>query len=147
MATQAQIKKIHVLKKERGLTDEQYRTFLRDRYGVESSKDLSNRQASDFIEFLLQLGLSAAGSRLVPPADPDPELDDLLDDPEWTTLQRILAKLEGIETRLARLERLVERLESKSSSSQDQPIKKRKRPKIRYPDDPSLLNSRFGLGA
>lgn len=139
MATQAQIKKIHVLKREKNLTDEQYRTFLRDRYGVESSKDLSNRQASDFIEFLLQLGLSAAGLRLVPPdppRPPEPEPDDLLDDPEWTTLQRILAKLEGIETRLARLERLVERLESKSSFVQPT---KRKRPKIRRPDDPALL--------
>lgn len=43
--------RIHILKKEAGLSEDQYRTLLGG-YGVASSKDFSNVQARKFADFL-----------------------------------------------------------------------------------------------
>ncbi|MBO6180642.1 regulatory protein GemA [bacterium] len=60
MATNSQIKKIHTLKKVLGLDDDLYRELL-DEYGVNSSKDLTYKDAIAFTENLeskaLALGL------------------------------------------------------------------------------------------
>ncbi len=50
MATAAQIRKIHTLKRKLGISDEEYRMALRRYFGVETSKALTKRQASDLIE-------------------------------------------------------------------------------------------------
>jgi len=50
MATEAQIRKIHVLKRKLGISDEEYRAALMNYYGVSTSKALTKRQASNLIE-------------------------------------------------------------------------------------------------
>lgn len=52
MATHKQLARIHILKQERGMNDEDYREFLQSRFGVGSSKDLTRPQALDAIEAL-----------------------------------------------------------------------------------------------
>lgn len=52
--TKGQISKIHVLKTQLGLSDEEYGAAL-EGYGVASSKDLHYEQAEDFIKRLVQL--------------------------------------------------------------------------------------------
>ena len=60
--TAPQIRAIHALKKSAGLTDDDYRGLLKDRYRVASSKDLSESAAGGLIEQLKELG-GQAGSR------------------------------------------------------------------------------------
>ncbi len=50
--TKGQIAKIHTLVGKIGISDERYRKGLRERFGVESSKDLSQGQADEFIQLL-----------------------------------------------------------------------------------------------
>ena len=52
LATDAQVKKISILRKELGLTDEVYRDRLSTLYGVASTKDLTPVQASDLLDKL-----------------------------------------------------------------------------------------------
>ena len=52
MTTPFQTKVIHVLKKQRGLADGDYRELLQARYQVVSSRDLSQHQAADLIDAL-----------------------------------------------------------------------------------------------
>ncbi len=52
-----QIKRIHVLSSRLELSDATYRKWLRERYGVTSSKDLSFEQAHDFIGVLEYFGV------------------------------------------------------------------------------------------
>lgn len=54
-ATDNQLKKIYALTKEIGMPVETARQLLKDRYAVHNSKDLSIKQASDFIQHLLLL--------------------------------------------------------------------------------------------
>lgn len=51
--TPSQIRAIHVALPRRGLDDDEYRGLLRDRYGVDTCKALTRRQAS---ELLVTLG-------------------------------------------------------------------------------------------
>lgn len=44
--------KIHILKKELGLSDDEYRDFLFVRFGVRSAKDLSKKQLGVAISFM-----------------------------------------------------------------------------------------------
>jgi hypothetical protein len=46
------VMRIQILRRELGLTDEQYRTTLEKSYGVTSSKDLTQEQAAEVIERL-----------------------------------------------------------------------------------------------
>lgn len=54
-ATPAQLKKIYVLANDIGLYGEDAMAFLMELYQVETSKELTKKQASDFIEKLLEL--------------------------------------------------------------------------------------------
>lgn len=54
-ATAPQLKKIYALANEIGLYGENARAFLMELYGVDNSNELTKRQASDFIEKLLEL--------------------------------------------------------------------------------------------
>jgi len=51
-ATDGQKKLIHKLLKERGVSEEEYRKLLRERYGVGSSLELTKEEASELISFL-----------------------------------------------------------------------------------------------
>lgn len=55
MANEKQLGKIYYLVKEMGMPTETARLLMQDRYGVTISKDLSSRQASDFIQHLMDL--------------------------------------------------------------------------------------------
>ena len=55
MANEKQLGKIYYLAKEIGLPADEARLLMQDRYGVENSKQLTSRQASDFIQHLMQL--------------------------------------------------------------------------------------------
>lgn len=55
MANEKQLGKIYYLAKEMGLPVETAKLLLQDRYGVENSKQLTSRQASDFIQHLMDL--------------------------------------------------------------------------------------------
>lgn len=50
--SEPQLKMIGRLKNERKISDEDYRELLTANYGVSSTKDLSKRQASEFIKYL-----------------------------------------------------------------------------------------------
>ncbi len=50
--TLAQIRAIHVALPRRGLGDDDYRDLLRERYGVDTCKALTRRQASDLLAAL-----------------------------------------------------------------------------------------------
>lgn len=51
-ASNAQLGMIAKLKKEKEISDDDYRELLTARFGLNSSKDLSKRNASDFIKYL-----------------------------------------------------------------------------------------------
>jgi len=55
MANEKQLGKIYYLVKEMGMPNETARLLMQDRYGVENSKQLTSRQASDFIQHLMDL--------------------------------------------------------------------------------------------
>ena len=50
--TQAQRRKIMAIKNEKGLTDEQIKALIKDRYGVESSKNMTVDEGSDLIDYI-----------------------------------------------------------------------------------------------
>ncbi len=56
MPTNAQKAKIHIAKKEIGLSDQVYRDLLLDRYGVESSKYLKDGDVRDLLDHFRALG-------------------------------------------------------------------------------------------
>jgi len=51
-ATENQKKLIHALIKEKGISDEEYRKLLRDKFGVGSSLELTKEEAAELIEIL-----------------------------------------------------------------------------------------------
>lgn len=53
--TEGQIKKIHVVKAELRLSEDEYRAILKGMFNVGSSKQLSFQQAKKLIEKLVQL--------------------------------------------------------------------------------------------
>jgi len=55
VATQKQISFIHVLVKELNWSREEYINYLERNFSVKSSKDLSKKSASQFIDYLLSL--------------------------------------------------------------------------------------------
>lgn len=55
MASEKQLGKIYHLAKEMGLPAETAKLLLQDRYGVDNSRQLTSRQASDFIQHLMDL--------------------------------------------------------------------------------------------
>ena len=56
MPVQKLLAKIHIAKKELGLTDEVYRDVLSSEFGVQSSKDLDNGQALKLIRHFKEKG-------------------------------------------------------------------------------------------
>jgi hypothetical protein len=60
--TREQLASIHIHTKALGWTDEQYRELLRDAFGVESSKDLSEGQASALLESIEAIGEAESAS-------------------------------------------------------------------------------------
>jgi len=54
-ATDAQKKLIHTLLKEKGITDEEYRKLLREKFGVGSSLELTKEEATELIEILKEV--------------------------------------------------------------------------------------------
>lgn len=68
LASEAQRKKIYATCRGLGVSDEQAKAWILERYGAESSKALTKRQASDFIEWLMSPEVK--------------ELDDPLDNAE-----------------------------------------------------------------
>lgn len=61
--TPAQIRAIHVALPGRGLDDGSYREFLRERFGVDTCKALTRRQASDLLATLGQALSRPPGAR------------------------------------------------------------------------------------
>jgi len=57
-ASEKQLGKIYYLAKEIGLPSEAARELMLDRYGVENSKQLNSKQASDFIQYLESISRS-----------------------------------------------------------------------------------------
>ncbi len=55
MTNLAQFRAIHALRRQIGLTDDEYRGLLEKQHGKSSSKDLSEAQAGSFIDILKQL--------------------------------------------------------------------------------------------
>lgn len=55
LISEGQIKKIHVIKAEIRMSEEDYRAMLKGRFNVESSKQLSFQQAKIMIETLTKL--------------------------------------------------------------------------------------------
>ena len=68
--TKAQIRSIHVALHRLGLDDETYRGILHERYGVETCKALTRRQASDL---LTRLGRPLPRAAAPRPRKPRPE--------------------------------------------------------------------------
>jgi len=54
-ATDAQKKLIHALLKERGISEEEYRKLLREKFGVSSSLELTKEEATELIEILKEV--------------------------------------------------------------------------------------------
>jgi hypothetical protein len=61
-----QLQIIHVALSQLGLDDTAYRVMLKNRYRVESSKDLSYREASDLIDHFKRLGFRLKTKRPEP---------------------------------------------------------------------------------
>ncbi|MBF0340217.1 MAG: regulatory protein GemA [Magnetococcales bacterium] len=70
MPNRADSAKIHMAKKALAMSDSQYRDLLRDRYGVESSKDLSAADTADLLGFFRQQGWEARPPREAEQAQP-----------------------------------------------------------------------------
>jgi hypothetical protein len=105
--TGAQIKKIHVLKAKCGITDADWRSRMKAKFGVESSKDLDMNQAATLIDALDRLAsraeealrevgqaLSAAGA--VPEREPgSDDIEDSGDAPtaeEWDEMKTAMER-------------------------------------------------------
>ena len=56
MPTRADLAKIHIAKKELGMTDEEYCDILRERFGKESAKDLTGGQTFRLLSYFRQKG-------------------------------------------------------------------------------------------
>lgn len=54
-ATDAQKKLIHTLLKEKGISEEEYRKLLREKFGVGSSLELTKEEATELIELLKEV--------------------------------------------------------------------------------------------
>lgn len=59
----ASLAKIHIARKEMGLSEEQYRDLLGQRYGVASSKELNESQAADLLVAFAAMGWKPAGGK------------------------------------------------------------------------------------
>ena len=68
MPSKADLAKIHIAKKELGLTDEAYRDVLRNLFQKESAKDLSPRQAAQLLRHFGTLGWRPRQQKLPGPA-------------------------------------------------------------------------------
>lgn len=62
--TDAQLKCLYAVVKQAGISDEEIKGYLRDEYGVDSSKNLTKGQASELIEQIKSEGLSSHGEDL-----------------------------------------------------------------------------------
>ncbi|HHO49272.1 MAG TPA: regulatory protein GemA [Desulfobacteraceae bacterium] len=63
MPSKKNLAKIHIAKKELGLTDEVYRDILRNRFKVESARDLTDLQAATLLSLFRQRGWRPAIGR------------------------------------------------------------------------------------
>ena len=61
--SKADLAKIHIAKKQLGLTDEVYRDILRARFKAESSRDLTDRQAATLLSLFRERGWRQASGR------------------------------------------------------------------------------------
>ncbi len=61
-ASEAQLKCLYAVVKQAGISDEEIKGYLRDEYGVDSSKNLTKGQASELIEHIKSEGLSRSES-------------------------------------------------------------------------------------
>ena len=69
--TPAQVRSIHVALRRRGIDDADYRALLADRFGVDTCKSLSRRQASDLLALLGRpLPRPPGAGRERPPREP-----------------------------------------------------------------------------
>ncbi|MBF8271572.1 MAG: hypothetical protein HW380_677 [Magnetococcales bacterium] len=57
MPTRTDLAKIHIAKKELGLDDDAYREILQGRYGVTSSKGMSDADVRDFLSHCVLMGV------------------------------------------------------------------------------------------
>jgi hypothetical protein len=64
MITPGQTKMIHTAKRALGLSDEDYRDMLEERFGHRSSSDLTSNQARVFIDELIVKGFESAGAKI-----------------------------------------------------------------------------------
>jgi len=56
MPSRRELAKIHIAKRELGIDESTYRSILWERYGRESSTELTDRQAADLVELFRQKG-------------------------------------------------------------------------------------------
>jgi phage gp16-like protein len=63
MATNVQLAKIHIAKKDLSMTDVQYREALQGHFGKRSAKELSNREANGLIDLFKRWGYKPKPAR------------------------------------------------------------------------------------
>ena len=61
MPTKTELARIHLAKKAMGLDDDEYRCMLRDRYGVQSAKDLNPEDVRDLLAHCAKVGALSSG--------------------------------------------------------------------------------------
>jgi hypothetical protein len=94
-----QIKLIHVAKHELRLDNDGYRTVLRALFRVETSKDLTYAQATEFIDHLQKLGFKIKSNRVAPPCAhcaPRPKRDAIPDNAIYLVSPQQLYKIEHL---------------------------------------------------
>lgn len=74
--TPAQVRAIHVALHRRGIDDDEYRDLLMDRWGVETCKALTRREASDLIATLGHPLPNPPGGAPRPPRERPPDLPE-----------------------------------------------------------------------
>lgn len=103
----AQLAKIHIAKKDLGLSDVEYRGLLQERYGVDSASKLNMRQLLALADHFRTLGWSANGD--APQTGKSEFIRIADDDPHASQKRYILAlarklgwSLRGLQTRIER---------------------------------------------
>lgn len=82
MPTRNELARIHIAKKEMGLDDDAYRDMLRDRYGVESAKNLNQDDVRDLLAHCAKVGALSSGKgwqgRPLPSEDRKPMINKII---------------------------------------------------------------------
>lgn len=100
MANPAQLRKIHVMRRDARWREEEYREVLRKRFGVDSSKDLDNEQCTELIDLLAASGARDTTPRKKERRAPNPKglltpkqqrfIADLYRRLGWTTMAQMM---------------------------------------------------------